>query len=233
MGDLVKFKIEQEKFEEVIKKASDISLFQKAGAAFQAVHIVKNLKEVLTDEIMKEVFMPLMGSRIGFLTDRDKPGKDGKKRSPYTIDEVRDCIIDAASYGILPTFNQMNIIAGKMYPTKEGYTALLKKIGAKYMITFGRDLTKPNDNHSEISYKANFEFKGEKGALGATAIVPKTAYSSYDQQKGKAERRAKKALFEYLSGLDLGESNIEEGTAEVVSSKIDKQPDSDEETVKI
>jgi len=37
------------------------------------------------------------------------------------------------------------------------------------------------------------------------AVVPKNAYSSYDQLKGKAERRAKKMLYEYVTGLDLGE----------------------------
>lgn len=233
MSDLVRFEAEQKKFEAAIKEASNISLFQNAGAAFQAVLVVKNLREVLTDEVMNEVFMPLMGSRIGFLTDRDKPDKNGRKKTPYNVGEVRDCIIDAAGFGLLPTFNQMNIIAGKMYPTKEGYTALLKRLGVKCIITYGYDMTKPDAKHSEISFKANYEYKNEKNALAGIAIVPKTAFSSYDQQKGKAERRAKKALFEFLTGLDLGDSNIEDGNAEVVGSTINNQTDSPEETIKI
>ena len=50
---------------------------------------------------------------------------------------------------------------------------------------------------SEIKYTIAYQYKGEKNSFSSTAIVHKTAYSSYDQQKGKAERRAKKALFSY------------------------------------
>ena len=39
------------------------------------------------------------------------------------------------------------------------------------------------------------------------AIVKKNKYSTYDQLKGKAERRAKKSLYEYLTGMDLGDAD--------------------------
>lgn len=234
MSDIVIFKEQKEKFELALANAGNIVLSQNAGAAFEAANVVKTLRDILTDEVMTAYFMPLMNTRIGFLTDRTgKPDKNGKVKEPYSIDVVRDCIIDAAGYGLLPTFNQFNIIAGNMYPTKEGYTWLLKKIKAKYVSTFGADISRPQDPRSEISYKLNYEYKGEKSALSGIAVVPKTAFASYDQQRGKAEKRAKKALFEYLTGLDLGESNIEDTTGEVVSSKINDQPEDNSKTIQI
>ena len=207
--DLVKYKEQQEKFEMVCKGAENLSLVQNAGAAFQAVVVIKTLRDILTDEIMNEVFMPLMNTKIGFLTDRTgKPDRDGKVKPLYSIDIVRDAIIDAASFGLLPTFNQMNIIAEKMYPTKEGYTALLKKVGAIYVFNFGEDISKPESKQAQISVKINYQLKGEdQKPFIFMANVPKNAYSTYDQLKGKAERRGKKMLYEYITGLDLGDND--------------------------
>lgn len=211
MSNVAKYEEQQKRFELVCNSAEGLSLAQNAGAAFQAVTIVKTLREILTDEIMKDVFMPLMNTKIGFATDRPVIDKStGKQIKPaYGIDIVRDAIIDAAAFGLLPTFNQMNIIAEKMYPTKEGFTSLLKKLKAKYILNFGQDTSSKESKFAEISVKINYEYNGEKSSFLMTAVVPKTMYSSYDQLKGKAERRAKKMLYEYLTGLDLGENDGE------------------------
>lgn len=224
--DLAKIEKSEKKFELACKNAEGISLMQNAGAAFKAVVIVKELRSVLTDEIMKEIFMPLMNTKIGFLTDRTgKPDRNGRTKPLYAIDVVRDVIIDAASFGLLPTFNQINIIAEKMYPTKEGFTFLLKKLKVKYFLNFGPDNTPKDSTFSEIKIKINYEYKGKKNEFTMTAVVPKTTYSSYDQLKGKGERRAKKMLYEYITGLDLGENDGETIEYEEVKTVDDKKSD--------
>jgi hypothetical protein len=213
MNAIEKYKDVQNNFSIVCKNAENLSLVQNAGAAFEAVVLVKSLREILTDEIMNEIFMPLMNTKIGFVTDRSgKPDSKGVVKPFYTIDIVRDCIIDAAAYGLIPTFNQFNIIADRMYPTKEGFTALLKKLKVKYVLSFGADTSANEAKFAEISVKINFEYNGESKPFSMTAVVPKTSYSSYDQLKGKAERRAKKTLYEYITGLDLGENDEVETT---------------------
>lgn len=194
----------KKQFEIVAKDANSLLLVQSASAAFDAVEIVSKLRNILDDEVMNTVFMPLMNTRIGYLTD--KPSN--KDNSKYTVHQVRDCIIDAISFGLTPTFNQFNIIAGNMYPTKEGYTYLLKKIGVKYFMSIGQDNSK-TDKVSEIPVKIFYEYGGEKNDFTITATVRKTNYSTYDQQKGKAEKRAKKALYELITGKDLGDSDDE------------------------
>lgn len=197
----------QEKFEVALRDASAIDIVNNFGAAFNAARVITLLREALTDEVMVRVFMPLMNTKVGFRTDRDgKPDKNGRTKPLYDVATVRDAIIDAAIIGLLPTGNQFNIISGTMYPTKEGYTVLLKKIGAKYIIDVQQDQSK-NPAFAEFPCKINYSFNGEKNSLTVVATVRRDQYSSNDQLRGKAERRAKKALYEYLTGTDYGDAD--------------------------
>ena len=68
----------KEKFELVCKSAKSLQIANNFGTAFEAVQIVLTLREILTDDVMKKVFMPLMNTKVGFLTDRSgKPDKHG------------------------------------------------------------------------------------------------------------------------------------------------------------
>ena len=197
----------QEKFEVALRDASAIDIVNNFGAAFNAARVITLLREALTDEVMARVFMPLMNTKVGFRTDRDgKPDKQGRVKPLYDIPTVRDAIIDAAIIGLLPTGNQFNIISGTMYPTKEGYTVLLKKIGAKYVIDVQQDRSQ-NPAFAEFPCKITYSYNGEKNSLTINATVRRDQYSSNDQLRGKAERRAKKALYEYLTGTDYGEAD--------------------------
>lgn len=208
-ADVVKM---QETFAVACQMADGMQLQNNACAAFQAVVVVQRLRNALTDGIMNAVFMPLMNTTIGFRTDKDpnKPGKNGRP-TPYDVNTVRDCIIDGICMGLMSTGNQMNIIAGRCYPTKEGYTALLKKIGCKYVISVGQDQQRPEAAYAEIPCKINFEQNGEPKGLNIIATVKKDSYSSMDQLRGKAERRAKKSLYEYLTGCDFGDADEDSG----------------------
>lgn len=197
----------QEKFEVALRDASAIDIVNNFGAAFNAARVITLLREALTDEVMARVFMPLMNTKVGFRTDRDgKPDKNGRVKPLYDVPTVRDAIIDAAIIGLLPTGNQFNIISGTMYPTKEGYTVLLKKIGAKYVIDVQQDRSQ-NPAFAEFPCKITYSYNGEKNSLTINATVRRDQYSSNDQLRGKAERRAKKALYEYLTGTDYGEAD--------------------------
>lgn len=205
----------REKFELACKDAQALQIVNNFGAAFVAVGVVKLLREAMSDQIMDEVFMPLMNTKVGFLTDRTgKPDKNGYTKPLYTRDVVRDCIIDAVSIGLLPTGNQMNILADRMYPTKEGYTYLLKKLGCKYFINIGAP--RIQDNYADVDCIVTYEYKDQKKTFTVVANVKKDAYSSIDLIKGKAERRAKKVLYEFLTGIDLGDGD-ETSTTEDVS----------------
>lgn len=204
----------QEKFEVACRSAQNLQLQDNACAAFQAVCVVSQLRAALTPQVMEQVFMPLMNTTIGFRTDKDpnKKDKNGNAIKPYDQNVVRDCLIDAVSNGLMPTGNQFNIIAARMYPTKEGYSALLKKIGCKYFISIGQDSQPSNAPFGELKCTINYEHQGVKNGFSIIANVKKDNFSSYDQLKGKAERRAKKALYEFLTGCDLGDADEDSAT---------------------
>ena len=221
----------KEKFELACKDASALQIVSNFGAAFTAVNVIALLREAMTDEVMDKVFMPLMNTKIGFLTDRNGRARSGG-RAPlplYTRDIVRDCIIDAVTIGLLPTGNQFNIIAERMYPTKEGYTSLLRKLGVKYFIDTSYDKGQ-TQNFAEIPCKINYEYNGEKNGFSIIATVKKDDYSSHDQLRGKAERKAKKALYEYITGCDFGDADeqssvpIEDAVADQIKEEANAAP---------
>lgn len=211
----------KKKFELACKDAASLQIVNNFGAAFTAVNVIALLREALTDEVMNKVFMPLMNTKVGFLTDRNgRPRSGGRPALPvYSAPVVRDAIIDAVSIGLLPTGNQFNIIAERMYPTKEGYTALLRRLGVKYFIDVSYDKSQ-NGNFAEIPCKINYEYNGEKNSFGIVATVKKDDYSSPDQLRGKAERRAKKALYEYITGCDFGEADENSGTVDIKHEEV-------------
>lgn len=218
----------KQKFELACKDASALQIVNNFGAAFTAVNVIALLREALTDEVMTKVFIPLMNTKVGFLTDRNgRPRSNNRPALPvYSIPVVRNAIIDAVSIGLLPTGNQFNIIAERMYPTKEGYTALLRRLGVKYFIDVSYDKGQ-NPNFAEIPCKISYEHNGEKNSFSVIATVKKDEYSSHDQLRGKAERRAKKALYEYITGCDFGDadeqSSVVDITHEDVTDKVEAE----------
>ena len=202
----------QDKFLVACQTARDLELTDNACAAFQAVVVISTLRDALTDEVMKQVVMPLMNTKIGFRTDKDpsKPvwsKKDNKyvTPQPYSVDVVRDCVIDALCKGLMITGNQFNIISGTMYTTKEGFTALLKKLGVKYFIdrrSVGIDADK---GVAEFSCKITYEFKGQKNGYTLPVTIDTKNGSGLDQLMGKVECRCKKHLYELITGIDLGD----------------------------
>lgn len=222
------FNEEQQKFIAVCEQAQQLQLAESFGAAFQAVAVTQALSGILSDQFMQKNIMPLMNRSIGFLTDRTgKPNSRGQVLPKYDVETVRDAFIDAVSFGLLPTGNQFNIIAGRMYPTKEGFSALLSKLGVKYQISIALEPA-TMEGFSNLTCTISYSYKGEKQSYKLPVQVKSDAYSSPDQLKGKAERRAKKNLYEYLTGLDLGEGDAESAQERI----IDEQPQPDPQAVR-
>ena len=221
----------KEKFELACKDASALQIVSNFGAAKTAVNEIALLHEAMTDEIKEKIMKQVMNTKIGFLTDRNGRARSGG-RAPlplYTRDIVRDCIIDAVTIGLLPTGNQFNIIAERMYPTKEGYTSLLRKLGVKYFIDTSYDKGQ-TQNFAEIPCKINYEYNGEKNGFSIIATVKKDYYSSHDQLRGIAERMAKNALYEYITGCDFGDADeqssvpIVDAVAEEIKEEANAAP---------
>lgn len=231
----IALKQKQEQFELACQRAGQLQLVNNVGAAFAAAEVVSLVRGALSDEIMEKVFMPLMNTKIGFLTDRTGKARAGKQAlPPYTVEVVRDCIVDATMFGLLTIGNQFNIIAERMYPTKEGYTHLLKKhiTDAVYSIGFPVKQEKSAVDQEYVVIPAHVKYvvikTGEEKELKMSVYLRKDSFSTVDQLRGKAERRLKKQLFENITGMDMGDADdeniaFEEVKAEVIETKIADQ----------
>lgn len=231
----IALKEKQQQFELACQRAGQLQLANNFGAVFAAAEVVSMVREALTDEIMERVFMPLMNTKIGFLTDRTGRSRNGKEPlKPYSKEVVRDCIVDATMFGLLTVGNQFNIIAERMYPTKEGYTHLLKKLvtDAVYSTGFPVKQEKSAVEQEFVVIPTHAKYviikTGEEKELKMNVYLRKDSYSSVDQLRGKAERRLKKQIFENITGMDMGDADdenitIEEARAEVVESRVAEQ----------
>lgn len=174
--------------------------FQKA---FVMAMALQTLKEKLTPEIMKPI-MALQGSSLGFRTDRD--GKGG-----YSMEEVKTALIDGVLLGLQPTNNEINIIGGQMYPTRTGFGSLLEKInGLKYNLTYTTPTVSPDQKNANCIVTIDWELNGEKNSQKIDFPIKSNTYASMDALIGKAERKARRWLFNKVKGTDVPDGDVQD-----------------------
>ena len=161
------------------------------------------LRANLDEQVMAAVMM-LQGSSIGFRTDKDKEGG-------YPLQIVRDVTIEAAFWGLSPVGNQFNILAGRFYCTKEGFKQLLDNIaGLKWFIVPGN--LKQVANGTEVPVHVKYTLNGKTQELDWTFPVRVNAGMGADGVLGKAERKARKRLYEFITGVELADGEVEQET---------------------
>jgi hypothetical protein len=195
--------------------------FQKA---FVMATALQKIKELLTPEVMKPI-MALQGSKLGFKTDRDvvKNRTTGKyeKGPGYPIEVVTECVTEAILLGLEVTNNQMNIIGGNMYPTREGFGGLLDKInGLRYNITYPSVSQSPDKQSANVIAKIEWSLGNESKKQEIDFPIKSDTYTTLDALIGKAERKAKRWLFNHIRGTDISDGDVTEIPHTEVSSTV-------------
>lgn len=225
--------INQEQFNEISKVidaqigevlTSNVNGFQKAYVMSSAISIIK---EQLSDEYMKPI-MQLQGTSLGFKTDQDSvKEKQGQKwvtvNGPgYPLEIVRDCLIEATFLGLEVTGNQFNIIGGNMYPTREGFGALLDKMqGLKKNFTY-KEIRQPSGQKvANVIVQIDWQLGDESPRKQVIDFpIKSNEYTSYDALIGKAERKAKRWLFNTIKGTDISDGDVNDIPHTVVGNEI-------------
>lgn len=192
-----------------------INGFEKA---FLVSSAIQELQVLLTPEYMKPI-MAMQGNRLGFKTDKDRDGG-------YPEHTVKNCLIEAVLMGLQPTGNQFNIIAGNTYATKEGVGELLKNIpGLSYKINFELPRINPANTSAAIKALIKWEIDGSKYNETIEIPVKMNSQMGTDAVIGKATRKARKWLFDTLTGSELPEGEIEDAKFTILDEKepIDKE----------
>lgn len=165
--------------------------------AFIMASALQTLDKLLTPAFMEPI-MALQGSNLGFKTDKI-----------YSMPEVKACLMDAVLLGLQPTNNEFNIIAKNMYPTRQGFGSLLKKInGLKYSISYSNPTFTPDKSSANCTATIKWELNGESHVQDQEFAIKSNTYATADAILGKAERKARRWLFNTVEGTDIPDGDV-------------------------
>jgi hypothetical protein len=169
--------------------------------AYQIANAINVLSELLTPEYMKPI-MALQGNKLGFLTDKDKAGG-------YPELVVKKCLIEAVLSGLQPCGNHFNIIAGNMYPTKEGCGYRLNNItGLNYKLVCGLPKINPDKTSAAVDVHVTWSINGEAKEETVPIPIKMDAYTSVDAIIGKATRKGRAWLLSTVTGIEVTDGEV-------------------------
>lgn len=184
--------------------------------AFQMASAIEQLQTLLTPEYMTPI-MRLQGNKLGFRTDKDKSGGYGEP-------VVKNCLIEAVLIGLQPTGNHFNIIAGNMYPTKEGLGYLLANFpGLSYKIVTGLPRVNNDKTSCAVPLTITWQLGGKEDTVSFEQPIKIDQYASVDSMLGKATRKGRAWLYSKITGSEITDGEVEDAEAKIVGTKINKK----------
>lgn len=180
--------------------------------AYLVANAIENIKGLLTTQYMTPI-LALQGNKLGFKTDKDNAGG-------YPPEVVKNCLIEAVLFGLQPYGNQFNIIAGNMYATKEGLGFLLSKIeGLSYDIVPELPRVSADQKSAAIVMNLNWSYKNVKQSKRLEIPIKSNSFVGTDGIIGKATRKARKWLFDTITGSEVPEGDAVDADYTTISSK--------------
>lgn len=201
---------------------------ETVSAALAKANALVVLRNLLSDEILDRAIMPLVGTRIGFLTDRDHD----TRRGPYPRGIIRDCLIEALMMGVPAIGNRFNVIGGRLYLTREGVTYKLDHLaGLHYAINVDlpfvrrepvRGVNGAPGTPGEATVGASIRWHfGDAPDTEETVVfaVRVNAGMGAEAIQGKAWTRAAKLLWERASGRAVAVTDGETVEAAAIAAR--------------
>jgi len=227
---IVKVNVEETtaKIEKVLETCNAQAL-AKAPPMTQAVMLaqgIESLRRIMTEKFVNDVFMPLQGTPLGFVTDRDNP-KDGGRKG-YDWETVRDCMIEGMIKGLRPVNNEINIIAGRAYAAKNGVSRLVSALEGVTDLRVKFAVPSRKDDEARVQVIATWNYEGTPMKL--SHVFEKNGDDTFDGRisvrvnkgmgndaiLGKAKRKLFYEIHEMINGtkftgggfaVDQGESD--------------------------
>ncbi len=166
---------------------------------------LKTLHSLLSVKIMTDV-MELMGTPLGFRTDRDS------EKEKYSPEQIRYCLIQALLRGLRPTGNEINIIAGNLYVTVEGFARLLREFQGLTQLAIQIGVPATGDKGALVPARASWYLHGERDELICEKIgdadyriaVRVNSGMGVDAIQGKARSKLYRRIYERITGTQVG-----------------------------
>ncbi len=148
----------------------------------------------------------LKGSKLGFRTDRDDPTK-----TQYTDDVIVDCAIEAVIRGARWTGNEMNILAGGCYLTKEYWWRMVTtEIEGLTDLDLNPGVPAFENQKCVVTFEASWKLDGNPHTMTRRIPIIVRKDQSDDATLGKAEGRMLKAIHKRITGTATTDADDEE-----------------------
>ncbi len=220
-------------FETVVAEVNGLAATLECPPAtriFVLADAMNKLDKALTPEVMQPI-MNLMGSRVGFRTDKDKEEKK------YSLGQVKEVVKEAILYGAHMTGNEVNIIASGMYCTKEHFMRRVRELPGLTNLEATVGTPTIANGEAKVRCSARWRMNGTEQTLGFDPNMPCVfAIRVYDrpgghsvatdQAIGKATRKLYKRIYEMATGSTLStpEGEADDGAREVDAQEVGAEP---------
>ena len=213
---------------EDIASACGISAVSAIGNKFERALMmaagVNELRKLLTPELMKDI-MALQGTPLGFRTDKDRDGG-------YPVDTVRDCAIELILRGGSLVGNEMNIIAGRCYLTKEFFQSAQRQFPGLTDLRIDLATTgQTQQGTALVTAFATWKLNGVSDSMSCAVAtgpdgkpvdmrIPVKINSGMgpDAIIGKAERKMRARIHTRITGTNFSEDEPEASRPAIVST---------------
>ena len=168
--------------------------------AFLVAQGISSLRAALSDEVMAPI-MELQNTALGFRTD---------KPEGYPLKLVKEAIIEATIRGLQPVGNQFNIIAGRCYVTKEGFTHLMKTLPGLTDLKLFPGVPSMSQGGAIVKYRATWKYNGQDDNIDRELPIRLNSGMGADGALGKAERKIRAAIYGQITCTTMSDGQADD-----------------------
>lgn len=194
--------------EDVVKQCN-LQVLESEGTfqrQFKMAAGMKAIGEMITAEMMTAI-MSLQNNGLGFKTD---------KPQGYPVDIVKQVTIEATLRGVNMVGNEVNIISGSCYLTKNGLRRLVVERPGITEFDLQQDVPKKTGDGALVGCKATWKLNGADDFLEkrGDGCVPVRVNSGMgiDAILGKAKRKMYALVYDRLTGskIEIPEGDVDD-----------------------
>lgn len=192
----------------------------KMSRAIMIADRMTELRKLLTEKVLEGV-AGLAGTDIGFRTDKDNKGG-------YEMDVIRDVTIEATLRGYRMIGNEVNVIAGRFYATRNGLERKVREFPGLRDLKLTAGVPHKMSEGALVEYHAEWKLNGtedridcqQDGPSDTRIAVRVNAGMGTDAILGKAERKMLARIYTRLTGSAQSAGEAEEEPDEIAEAEI-------------
>lgn len=218
---------------EKVVQECNIEAIHRLSDMEQTIRLAQGMKELralLTEQLVVDLFFPLKGSPLGFRTDE---GSNGRPKE-YHWSVVRDCLIEAFVKGAKPVWNEFNIISERTYFTKEYFERKVAEFDGLTDLRLDAGVPRTSGDGALVPYSAEWWLGGQRHEMVCDYREAKEDEPSSDTRipvrvnkgmgmdaiLGKAKRKFLARVYERLSGISIPEGDVDGDAIDTVGQDM-------------